>query len=146
MLLALKSTSTQRITDQALPLGFCTDIGLSYILSIEINFGFDVGTIWSTLDFILWSCWRHSCYSTVTCKVFIESTPSSLNRPQRKLGQSCAKSWNKIDRHANKRHACIALLYATLTPLKQIAGKLPVKSTSPAPRVRSSPENIGPRI
>ena len=37
------------------------------------------------------------CYSSVTCKVFIESTSKLLNWPQRKLGQSCTNSWHKID-------------------------------------------------
>ena len=32
-----------------------------------------------------------SCYSTVSCKVFIKSTSTLLNCPQRKLTQSCAK-------------------------------------------------------
>ena len=48
----------------------------------------------------------HNCYSTVTCKVFIESTSTLLNRPQQKLGQSCANSWHKIDQHATKWRAC----------------------------------------
>ena len=62
----------------------------------------------------------NKCYSNVTCKVFIESTLSLLNRPQRKLAQSCANSWHKINRHANRRHVCIVLLCATLNPLKQM--------------------------
>ena len=44
----------------------------------------------------------HKCYSTVTCKLFLESTSRLLNQPQCKLGQSCVNSWHKIDRHATK--------------------------------------------
>ena len=50
------------------------------------------------------------CYRTVTCKVFIESTSMLLNRPQRKLGQSCPNSWHKIDQPANTGQACLVLL------------------------------------
>ena len=32
------------------------------------------------------------CYSTVTCRVLDWMNPTSLNQPQRKLGQSCANS------------------------------------------------------
>ena len=60
-----------------------------------------------------------TCYSTVTCKVFIESTSTLFNRPQPKLSQTCANSWQKIDRLANNWQACLVLLCATLTPLKQ---------------------------
>ena len=38
-----------------------------------------------------------------------------LNQPQRKLGQSCANSQQRIDRFANRRHAYITQLCATLT-------------------------------
>ena len=30
---------------------------------------------------------KHLCYSTITCKVFIESSSTLLNQPQHKLGQ-----------------------------------------------------------
>ena len=42
-----------------------------------------------------------------------------LKWTQSKLGQSCANSWHKIAWHANRRRACLVLLCATLTPLKQ---------------------------
>ena len=45
-------------------------------------------------------CYIHKCYNTINFKVFIESTLTLLNRPQRKLGQSCANSWHKIDQYA----------------------------------------------
>ena len=61
---------------------------------------------------------RLHMHSTLTCKVLYRITSMLLNQPQLKIGQSCANSQQRIDRHANKRYACIALLCATLTPFE----------------------------
>ena len=46
------------------------------------------------------------CFSTVTCEVFYWITSTFWNQPQRKPGQFCANSQQRIDRYANRRHAC----------------------------------------
>ena len=66
----------------------------------------------------------HLFYSDVTCKIIYWTSSMLLNQPLQKLGQSWANSWHKSDQLANNWKACLVLLCATLTPLKQAARKL----------------------
>ena len=69
---------------------------------------------------VIISCQKVINASTVICKVFIESTPTLLNQPQRKFGHSCANSWHKIDRYANTWRAFLKGKNLDGHPLQQL--------------------------
>ena len=59
------------------------DLKSGFLMVVERSV-FEMGFESSQKPFEIWTKSRfYGCYSTVTCKVFIESTTSLLNRPQR---------------------------------------------------------------